>query len=159
VLTRNSWRKCGVSFQETIIHKWTLFFLVPVTDIYISSKDAVHYAGHVITCRAISYPQATYVWFDANNSSIRVNGSVFNITSDMVGANYTLQCNATNTVNGATYSISSTRVDFYVASGEFSKPNREVGSPTGPVKVKFVGILSFSYQFHPLLRKDWNIQQ
>jgi len=93
---------------------------VPVKpDIVISSQDTVHYAGDVITCSAAGYPPADYVWSDVNNSSIRVNGSVFFITTSMIGMTFTLQCIAKCTVNGMTYNFSSTPTHFTVAYGKF----------------------------------------
>jgi len=89
------------------------------SDIIISPQDTVHYAGDVITCSAAGYPPTNYVWSDVNNLSIRVNGSVFFITTSMIGMTFTLQCNATCTVNGITYSFSSTPTHFTVANGEF----------------------------------------
>jgi len=88
-------------------------------DVIISPQDTVHYAGDVITCSVAGYPPANYVWSDVNNSSIQVNGSVFFITTSMIGMNFTLQCIATCTVNGITYSFISTPTQFTVAYGKF----------------------------------------
>jgi len=92
---------------------------VKPSDISISPQDTVHYAGDVIMCSAAGYPPADFVWSDVNNSSIRVNGSVFSITTSMIGVSFTLQCNATYIVNGITYSFGSTLIHFTVACGEF----------------------------------------
>ena len=48
----------------------------------------------------------------------------------MIGANITLQCYATNTINGTTYNISSAPIFFNVASGKLSEQNGEVGGST-----------------------------